>query len=145
VNDTERESFFASLSALVETEEALIRGHPPETSGLYVGGSAGLISQVLQNSPTTGELEPHEFLIVLRYLLCSSFIAAWADLHEPGFDRNKAATACMMPLSCMSDEFRSKSLHLHVHLQNTWRRGFCQASAISTAAGRNKKWWEFWK
>jgi hypothetical protein len=145
VNDSDRQSFFASLSELVETQEGLISQHPPETSGLYFGGKVGLLDQLSENPPMRGDLQPHEFMTVLRYLLCSSFIAAWADLHEPDFDPKKAAIACMMPLSCMSDEFRSTSLDLHLHMQKLWRKGFGQSSAMSTARGDNKKWWQFWK
>jgi hypothetical protein len=144
VNTTERQSFFASLSELVESEEALIHQHPPETSGLYAVGSAGLLSQ-LGDVPITSELEPHEFLTVLRYLLCSSFIAAWADLHEPKFDSNKAATACMMALSCMSEEFLSKARDLHLHIQTKWKQSLCEISRITTNVGRRKPWWQFWK
>jgi hypothetical protein len=134
VNDSERQSFFASLSGLVETQEELISRHPPETSALYAGGVAGMISHLRENPPPiSGE---HEFQIVLRYLLSLSFIGAWADIHQPDFDRNKAATAAMIPLSCMSDEFRSNAIEIYLYMQKTWKKGFSRSA---------KKWWQFWK
>jgi hypothetical protein len=81
----------------------------------------------------------------LRNLLCSSFIAAWADLHETSFDRNKAAAACMTPLCWMSDAFRSKALDLHLHMQNAWKKCFRQPSGMTAAAASTKKWWQFWR
>jgi hypothetical protein len=128
VKETERQSYFASLSEMVEMQEVLIGKHPPETSVVYFGGKGGLISQLIDNFPSGGDLERHEFLIVVRYLLSLSFIAAWADLHEPGFDRKKAATAAMMPLSFMSDEFRSKAGNLHLHMQDVWKKALRQTS-----------------
>ena len=115
-----KDEVLKSIRELFAQQEAAIQQHPDQLVAVYYGARDGFLSQPGEWTPGT-DLERDEFLMVFRYLLSSSFIAAWYHLAGDKANRDKAAQSCAIVIAGLRLD-PTKVFQKHMEFELNWRR-----------------------
>lgn len=127
----QKDELLERIGALVKEQEEAIRAHGDEVVSMYQAGRDTFLSQMQDGRdqwPESAYLKADEFLLVIRYGLCSSFIASW--YHVAGDKTKRDTLAESYALILLGLRFDPlKVMHQHIELEGVWRKIF-KASGI---------------